>query len=337
MRQLFSGLVALVALAAALLTGCSKEINSNVEETTSETKTIADILRDETRTYQSNSNEAARGGSRDIKFTLLTYALTKTGLINDLAKSKGNYTLFAPTDDAFRAAGYYSIRDLQAVPNSVLTPILLYHVVAARVLAANVPAGPNAPVTTLNGDDIFLTRKPGPMVYVNGNQVIAADIRAINGVMHAIDKILMPPSGNIVETAIADTTFNYLVAAVVRASQGSVNVAGLLSSNGPLTVFAPTNQAFINAGFPDIASIQAANPDDLLPILGYHVIAGRVFSSDLSEGLMPSMFVGGTTTISLVNGPTIEGNNNPAPSNIVAVNIVTTNGVIHVIDRVLLP
>jgi uncharacterized surface protein with fasciclin (FAS1) repeats len=335
MRHLLSGFVALVALSAALLTGCSKDINT-AEEIATETKTIADILRDETQTYQINSNYAARAGNREVKFTLLTYALTKTGLINDLAKAKGNYTLFAPTDDAFRAAGFNSIRDLQNAPNSVLTPILLYHVVGARVLAAQVPEGPNAAVTTLNGADVYLTRKPGPKVYVNGNNVIVADIRAINGVMHAIDKVLMPPSGNIVETVIADTAFTYLEAAVVRASEGTVNVAALLSGNGPFTVFAPTNQAFINAGFPDIASIQAADPADLLPILGYHVIAGRVFSSDLSEGLTPTMFSGGTTTISL-NGPTIQGTNNPDPSNITEANIVTTNGVIHVIDRVLLP
>jgi uncharacterized surface protein with fasciclin (FAS1) repeats len=331
MRHLFSGLVAFVALSAALLTGCSKEINTT-EEIATETKTIADILRDETQTYQTNSNYAARGGNREVKFTLLTYALTKTGLINDLAKAKGNYTLFAPTDDAFRAAGYNSIRDIQNLPNSVLEPILLYHVIGARVAASEVPAGPNAAVETLNGADVFLTRKPGPMVYVNGNNVIVADIRAINGVMHAIDKILMPPSGDIVDMAIADPDFSYLVAAVVRA-----NAVGLLKSDGPLTVFAPTNQAFINAGFSTIADINAADPAELLAILGYHVIDGRVFSSDLSEGLTPTMFLGGTTTISLLNGPTIEGTNSPAPSNITDVNIVTTNGVIHVIDNVLLP
>ncbi len=330
MRRLFSRAIALLTLSAVVLSGCSKEMNE-AGTTAGETNTIADLLRVET------STNAARGGSSEVKFTLLTFALTKTGLINDLARSKGNYTLFAPTDDAFRAAGFNSIRDLQNTPTSVLTPILLYHVVGAKVLAADVPAGPNAAVTTLNGADIYLTRKPGPMVYVNGNAVIAADLRAINGVMHAIDKILMPPSGNIVETASANPDFSYLVAAVVRASQGTVNVAALLSGSGPLTVFAPTNQAFINAGYPTIASIQVAAPDALLPILGYHVIAGRIFSSDLSEGLMPAMFVGGTTTISLANGPTIKGTSNPAPSNIVAVNIVTTNGVIHVIDRVLLP
>ncbi len=338
MKRLFNGIIAFSALSLLILTGCSKE--KVVEDNTViEKNTIADILMDESRNYQTNTNIAARGGNNNnnIKFTLLTFALAKTGLINDLAKSKGNYTLFAPTDEAFRAAGFNSKEDIRNTPNSILEPILLYHVIGARVLANQVPMGPNAPVGTLNGADLFLTRTSGGSVFVNGNNVIAADILAINGVFHAIDKILMPPSGNIVETAISNPDFTYLVAAVLRASEGSVDVATLLSGNGPFTVFAPTNQAFINAGFPTIASINAAMPDDLLPILGYHVIADRVFSSDLTEGMMPNMFVGGTTSISLTNGARIKGTSNASPSNIIAVNIVTTNGVIHVIDQVLLP
>ena len=128
-----------------------------------------------------------------------------------------------------------------------------------------------------------------------------------------------------------------MVAAVLRASQGSTNVAGLLSGTGPFTVFAPVNQAFINAGFATINDIMSASPDALTPILAYHVIGARVFSSDLTNGMMPDMFLGGTTTITLNGGAKIKGAGNASASNIVKTDIVSTNGVIHVIDGVLLP
>jgi uncharacterized surface protein with fasciclin (FAS1) repeats len=118
-----------------------------------------------------------------------------------------------------------------------------------------------------------------------------------------------------------------------------VQTAGLvnaLSGPGPLTVFAPTNQAFIDAGFPTIASIQAAPPSALIPILTYHVTAGRIFSSDLSNNQSVTMLSTGTTTILLNSGAQIDGASS-APSNIIQTDLITTNGVIHVIDKVLLP
>jgi uncharacterized surface protein with fasciclin (FAS1) repeats len=137
--------------------------------------------------------------------------------------------------------------------------------------------------------------------------------------------------GNIVEVAAANPNFTYLVAAVQKA--GLVNA---LAGAGPLTVFAPTNQAFMDAGFPTIASIQAAPASALIPILTYHVYAGRVFSSDLINGQVLTMLSGGTTTISLANGVQIDGAGS-APSNIIQTDVMATNGVIHAIDRVLLP
>jgi len=175
-------------------------------------------------------------------------------------------------------------------------------------------------------------------LFIKGTQVIVADVKAANGVIHVIDNILMPPAGNIVATALGNKDFTYLVAAVLRASQGSTNVAALLSGNGPLTVFAPVNQAFIDAGFATIADINAADPDVLTSILAYHVVAGRVFSSDLTNNMSVPMLAGGNTIITLNGGAKILGEGNGMDAhNIIKTNIVTTNGVIHVIDGVLLP
>ena len=124
---------------------------------------------------------------------------------------------------------------------------------------------------------------------------------------------------------------------MLRASQGSTNVAAVLSGAGPFTVFAPTNQAFINAGFTTIASINAADPNNLTAILTYHVIGARVFSSDLLNNSMPATVNGGTVKITLTGGPKVKGNSNATGSNIILTDILATNGVVHVIDQVLLP
>jgi uncharacterized surface protein with fasciclin (FAS1) repeats len=305
------------------------------------TNTIASIINNPsfTLTIPENGEATARGAAgRQVRFNFLAAALAHTGLTKTLATYDGNYTLFAPTNDAFIAAGFNSVQAIMSTPVEVLKPVLLYHVLGIKVMTANVPAGPNAAVATLNGADLYATRKPDGSVFINGTPVIFADVNAVNGVIHVIDKVLLPPTGNIVQTAVAaNPEFTYLVAAVLRASQGGTNVAALLSSNGPFTVFAPVNQAFINAGFPTIAAIMSADPDALTPILAYHVIGARVFSSDLVNGMTPNMLAGGTTTITLAGGAKIKGNGNTTASNIVKTDIVSTNGVIHVIDAVLLP
>lgn len=161
---------------------------------------------------------------------------------------------------------------------------------------------------------------------------------ASNGVIHVINGVLMPPAGNLVQVAQADTNFSYLVAAVVRASQGSTNVAQVLSGSGPFTLFAPTNSAFRAAGFATINDINNADPNTLAAILTYHVVSGRVFSCDLQNGQQVNTLNGEALTINLSgSGATVKGKTNSSASNIIKTNIVAKNGVIHVIDQVLLP
>ena len=276
--------------------------------------------------------------SCDPNFSFLTAAINKAGLVTALnTKGKTDLTLFAPTNAAFIAAGFKTEADLSAVPDSTLAAILLYHVLSEKVNAADVPLASNTAVTTLNGQPLYATRTSAGSVYVNGVSVIKANIECTNGVVHAINRVLMPAVGTIVQTAIGNPNLSLLVAAVLRASQGSTDVAAVLSSAGPFTVFAPTNQAFINAGFADANAINAADPNTLTTILTYHVIAGRIFSSDLSNGIMPATVNGETVTITLTSGAQVQGKSNTSPSNIIATDIVATNGVVHVIDQVLLP
>lgn len=275
----------------------------------------------------------------DPQYSLLTAAVVKAGLQDALNQTgTGDQTLFAPTNAAFTAAGFSSPNDLDGVPVDALKNILLYHVLGSKVGSADIPQASNTPVTTANGSPVYATRTTAGKVFINGVSVVKADIMCSNGVIHAINRVLMPATGDIVQTAIGNSDFSLLVAAVLRASQGSTNVAAVLSGAGPFTVFAPTNQAFINAGFPDENSINAADPDVLTSILTYHVLAGRIFSSDLSDGITPATVNGGQVTINLSgSGATVKGNSNGSASNIIATDIMATNGVIHVIDQVLLP
>ena len=283
--------------------------------------------------------------SANNDFSLLKSAVVKANLATTLSGT-GPFTVFAPDNTAFNAAGITSsvISGLSAdqlngacLQNTLGSKhILLYHTVGSKVMAADVPAGPNAAVTTAGGGTIYVT-KNSRGVFVNGWKVTTADVAASNGVIHSIENVLMPPAGNLVEVAQANSNLTYLVAAVIRASEGSTNVAQVLTSGGPFTVFAPTNQAFISAGFPTIASIQAADPNTLASILTYHVISARAFSSDLSNGQNLSTVNGGTIQVGIGSNATVDGNSNTSPATISAVNIMATNGVVHVIDKVLLP
>jgi uncharacterized surface protein with fasciclin (FAS1) repeats len=275
-------------------------------------------------------------------FSVLEEAVVKANLASTLSGA-GPFTVFAPDNGAFSSAGITSATVATLTPTQ-LSDLLLYHTIGSKILAASVPAGPNAKVITAGGDSVFVTRN-GSGVYVNGIKVAVADVAADNGVIHQLTKALNKPSGNIVATAqAAGSGLDSLVKAIVRANNapgGDPTLIATLSSAN-LTVFAPTNAAFTQVlgalSLTDINNIPVAT---LLAVLRYHVVGGRAFSSDLANGNL-TMLAGGNTTINLTNGtgggPTIKGNGNGTNnSNIVGTNIMCRNGVVHVIDRVLLP
>ena len=273
-------------------------------------------------------------------FTVLEKAVVKAGL-NATLSGTGPFTVFAPDDAAFSAAGISSAT-VDALTADQLKSLLLYHTLASKVLAVDVPAGPNAKVSTANtpADSIFVTKNAGG-VYVNGVKVLTADVAATNGVIHVLAKALNKPSGNIVATAQAnvggDNGLDSLVAAIVRADAAAPGLINTINSN-VLTVFAPTNKAFRDLltalGVSNISQIPIAT---LSAVLTYHVKGGRAFSSDLANGSL-AMFAGGNTTVAISGaGATIKGTSNTIASNIIATDIMAYNGVVHLIDRVLIP
>ncbi len=273
-------------------------------------------------------------------FSTLEEAVIKANLQTTLS-SPGTFTVFAPNNAAFTASGITSATLNTLTPTQV-SNILLYHTLSSKIAAADVPAGPNAKVITASGDSVFVTKNASG-VYINGIKVTTADVAADNGIIHVIGKVLMPPTGNIVQTAVA-SGLDSLVKAVTRATTapgGDPTLASTLSS-AKLTVFAPTNAAFTQL----LSALSLTNINDipvatLLAVLRYHVVGNRAFSSDLSNGNL-TMLANGNTLINLSNGtggvPTITGNGNGVnKSNIIATNIMCRNGVVHLIDRVLIP
>lgn len=279
--------------------------------------------------------------STTSEFSTLKAAVDKAGLAATLS-SAGPFTVFAPNNDAFAASGI-TASVLAGLTTANASTILLYHTIGSKIVSSNVPAGPNAKVITASGDSVFVTRNANG-VFINGLKVAQADIPASNGIVHKLTSgVLLPPVGNIVNTAVL-SGLDSLVKAVTFATTavgGDPTLANTLST-AKLTVFAPTNAAFTAL----LTALNRTNINQipvatLLAVLRFHVVADRRFSSDLSNGTL-TMLAGGASTINLTNGttggPTITGNGNAGSrSNILAANIVCTNGVVHVVDRVLLP
>lgn len=300
--------------------------------------TFASCKDDDNPIAQKNIVETAQA---DTTFSILVSAVVKTGLTNTLATTN-NITVFAPNNNAFRAAGYTSasIDGLNAAEVAKLKTILQNHVIAERIPSSAINST-NIEKTTLNpapNNKLYATRNANG-VYINGVQVIAADVNTANGVIHVINKVLVPPAGNLRETAIATPGFSLLVAAVLRADSTTNVISNALTGSGPLTVFAPTDSAFIRAGFGTVAAINAAPPYILRNILLYHVIPSRVYSSDLVNNANVATALGASQTVKITLPPArvLGLGNGGSASNITATDIMANNGVLHVIDRVLLP
>jgi uncharacterized surface protein with fasciclin (FAS1) repeats len=275
----------------------------------------------------------------DAQFSTLTAALTKAGLVSTL-EGAGPFTVFAPNNAAFTKAGITSLDGLSA---AALTPILTTHVLSGTVKAADVKSGAAPTVNTAN--QIYLS-KNSDGVFINGNiKVIATDVTASNGVIHVIDNVIIPPTRNIVTEAVEGpdkALFTELVDLVVAA--GLQTTLSTAAAKG-YTVFAPTNTAFqeLYKGNGTSKAALIANKGLLTRVLLYHVVPDRVFSTDLPNVGTAEVSTAGTATnagdkltFDLAGGAKVKGGSS-GNSNIIKANVLTTNGVIHAIDKVLIP
>jgi len=268
----------------------------------------------------------------------LVAALSRAGLV-DALNAPGPFTVFAPTNAAFSTFlsenGFATLED---VPVPVLQQVLLNHVVSSEIRAAAVPTeGYVKTLATFGTSNLsILAQSNSSGVSINKNvKVTTADVLTSNGVVHIVDKVIGLPT--VVNHALNNPNFSILVAALTRPSLG-VDYVGLLSGAGPFTVFAPTNAAFA-ALLTELGLTSLDQVDDatLNAVLQYHVVSGaNVLASQLTNGQEVTTYGTGKFTINLTGGAKIVDAKNRT-TNIIITDVQGTNGVVHAIDRVLLP
>jgi uncharacterized surface protein with fasciclin (FAS1) repeats len=360
-------------LSAVLFTACSKKDNLTttqvpaedetalVNEASALEKTVAAEAETEGKKLGFSTGDLERGGRRTIvqiatgnaNLSSLAAAVVKTGLAGALTDASASLTVFAPTNAAFaqlpapfnNAANISSISSAEQI--DFLKNVLLYHVLGAEVFSNQIANGRSSaatlkPAGTANDNTVYISKTFG-LIKLNGStRVIYPNVNATNGVVHVIDKVLLFPTNTIAGIAIANPNFSTLVAALVK-----TNLAGVFAGSGDFTVFAPTNAAFaqLSAPFNNADNISAITDqgqiDALANILKYHVTGSRYFSWDLGilqrVNTIASAPNNKVTTILGCNIGYVKGDANNKFSKITPADILATNGVIQVIDRVLLP
>ncbi len=258
------------------------------------------------------------------QFKTLAAALKAADLIAPL-QGKGPFTVFAPTDEAFAKLPKGTVETLLKPENKgKLQAILKYHVVSGEWWAKDVKTGS---VQTLDGQRVDL-KADGGSVMVDGAKVVMADVTASNGVIHAIDTVIMPSEKNIVETAVGAGQFKTLAMLLEKAG-----LVGALSGEGPFTVFAPTDEAFAKLPKETVDSLlKPENKEMLASILKYHVVPSRVFSDAAAKGATVKTLQGSDVTTKSDGTKVWVGN-----ASVVTADIDASNGVIHVIDTVIMP
>ena len=328
MKEKMTFLLAGLTSALLLLAGCAKNTDADPS-----IATIAVANAD----FQELEDAAIRGG--------LVVALSNP---NPAAGSGGNYTVFAPTNDAFARLGLRTAADLEALQPDFLVNTLLYHV-ANGAVAGSALTPRTTPTASLLGPTRRIIRRADGTLYINGARILGTDVRASNGLVHPIDKVLLATGGNIVESALALQSarvfvrpeLTFLVEAVLYCQ-----LEGVLSGPGPFTVFAPTDQAFrelgvaLNTPLNVPADIRKLPRDVVTAVLLNHVIPGEQFTPELPARATAATAGGGTLRF----GPfaagtlTVQGaGNGPATAQMVIPDVQCTNGIVHIIDRVLLP
>jgi uncharacterized surface protein with fasciclin (FAS1) repeats len=260
--------------------------------------------------------------------TVLEAAVTAAGLVDALS-ADGPLTVFAPTDDAFatllEALGY-TAEELLAYPG--LTDILLYHVVGAQALSTDLTDGQE--VTTLLGQDVLVTINENG-VFINQSQVTVADITADNGVVHVIDAVLVPEP--VATTTVVDIIVESDVHTMLEAALIATDLTGVLSGEGPFTVFAPTDEAHeaLMAAL-DITLEELLAYEGLADVLLYHVVEAQALSTDLSDGQEITTLLGADVQVT-ITGEGVFINQ----AQVIVADVIADNGVVHVIDAVMLP
>lgn len=264
--------------------------------------------------------------AKSLGATTLVSFLEKAGL-NDTIATGGPFTVFGPTNDAFAALPSDLVNDLNN-NMTLLQETLKYHVINAKVMSGSVEN--DKLVDSLSTGNKIRTNVYGTnpkVITATGSKVTVADQEATNGVIHVVSKVMLPPSGNIVAYVSGNSDFSTLLKAVTTADLG-----GTLGGDGPFTLFAPNNAAFAKLDQNELNKILADKPR-LTSLLKSHLVSGTVYSSGLSDGMkVESAESGQPITVKIANG-VVSVND----AKVTKADESVTNGVIHVIDTVIVP
>ncbi|OIN60198.1 fasciclin domain-containing protein [Arsenicibacter rosenii] len=319
-RNPFVKALAVGVLVSGILFGCKKDGETGGGGT-AQPKTAADVVKE------------------DANYSIFQAALTRANLTDALKAT--NLTVFLPNNAAFQASGFADAAAISALPVATAESIVNYHVLNGKVAVADIPGGTNVSVQTKGGQSAYITKTTSgtvATVSINGAKVVTPDVQSANGILHVIDRVLVPPTTTMLDAAKADpANFSLVVAAINRASTVNPTLTLLLSSStsAPVTVFLPDNAAMTAAGL-TAAAINSLSPTALSALMSYHTTNSLLFSSQLAAGQL-LMFSGGkvTVTASATGTATLKGTKNTTAVNIKRANWLTTNGIIHVIDQVL--
>ncbi|RNC80077.1 MAG: fasciclin domain-containing protein [Balneola sp.] len=300
-----------------LVNNFSSVVNADIEASNGVIHAIDEVLLPE---GLREANIVDRAKELSI-FTSLVGAVEDAGLTTTL-QFKGDFTVFAPTDNAFSElpSGL-----LESLTTEQLAEILQYHVLSGEVFAANLQAEQSP--ASLTEESIFVT-KSGEEVSVNQASVVTADVDVTNGVIHAIDQVILPDAyGTVVDAAAKRYFFSTLVEQVINAELAD----DLSNTSASFTLFAPTNEAF--AKLPE-GLLTSLTKEQLIEILSYHVIPAEVKAGDLSAEQAPEALAGGEVFVTKSEVGTVMVNAN---AEVIEADVDVNNGVIHAINEVILP
>jgi len=269
----------------------------------------------------------------DPNLSTLVLALKRAGLDDDLANPSSSLTVFAPTNAAFAALlTELGVASLNDIPVATLTKVLLYHVKSDKSTAAQIKTGYYSTLAggPVDGSHLSLYVDMTSTMINGRSKITQTDVMADNGVIHVIDKVLLPL--NVAGHAVANPAFTSLVAALTKANL----VSALSDSTKTYTVFAPTNDAFAALLASLGVTLNDLSAETLTPILLYHVLSGYVPAAAVTDGYFPTLSTAFGKNVSVLVSTTggVMLNNT---AKVIATDVVGTNGIIHVIDKVILP
>lgn len=268
--------------------------------------------------------------------TLLKAAIARAGIASEF--NKGSVTVFAPSDDAFKAAGYANEAAVSAAPAATLERILRYHIINSRVDRSSIPTNVNTAYQTSLANNVVSVYKTSLTdISVNQAKIVEGDNATTTSVVHIINQVLMPSTSNLITLVKGNTNLSLLSAAIDRAGSATQDILNKSTQNG-YTLFAPTNDAFKAAGYADEAAIKAADQKKISDLLLYHVLNYQAFSQTFQNGADIVTAQGASIRTNVSGGKvTILGKGNgTSVANITQADQIASNGVVHVVDRVLL-